>query len=569
MPALRYSNSPSPITYYTSNSHPVSSQPSEPSSHHHGAVMDTTRSTVLNSPPSSPYMSHLRRRHSHDVRYQYSHQVSSQQHQDHHQQQTLARSTIETYSLPQSIVENESQLGRVPPLNNRPYQQQHYSEGNGDFNSRQGFEQASSSRYGYGNGYGQQQRVQYLRPSSFASSSAAAEEASFQHLVASRQQAQLQQQQHQHQHQHYQYHLNRYQRQLHLRPIVPAPSGPDSTSSTSLQQHHHQQYHHQTIQSNRSNSVDHNSISGGHNSSLSNNTHASQLNISPSLHPQFRAKALVYDDYRTRNCKCRIRDIACLGCGNTLGYHVTQPCESCLEACNNGHFWMFHSDAVTCTERYLPKASSPTRYRKIDGSRNSGSRDESNLHSSSSSSSPITIIASTPTSLSSSFAQEPDPSLRRHTSIHDMEYYNAVNAGIYSNQRSYCSDYSVNEDDESETEEKPQVMLWAALHAQEERYLQQMQQQLLIQQQYQLQMQQRMLQYQQPQREQEEQGDRQQLEDQQQQQSNSVPISFTSIISPPTVGSRYHSMISTTISNASMMLWDEGKYMNQYEQICR
>ncbi|KAF9918113.1 Protein fam72a, partial [Linnemannia zychae] len=111
-------------------------------------------------------------------------------------------------------------------------------------------------------------------------------------------------------------------------------------------------------------------------------------NISPSLHPQFRAKAvcrltckscltdvcmrgmkailladsrielystdrppkgvqLVYDDYRTRNCKCRIRDVACLGCGNTLGYHVTQPCESCLEACNNGHFWMFHSDGVS------------------------------------------------------------------------------------------------------------------------------------------------------------------------------------------------------------------------------
>ncbi|KAI8353043.1 protein FAM72, partial [Mortierella sp. GBAus27b] len=60
---------------------------------------------------------------------------------------------------------------------------------------------------------------------------------------------------------------------------------------------------------------------------------------------------LVYDDYRTRNCKCRIRDVACLGCGNTLGYHVTQPCESCLRACNNGHFWMFHSDSVSCTER--------------------------------------------------------------------------------------------------------------------------------------------------------------------------------------------------------------------------
>ncbi|KAK3818871.1 MAG: FAM72 protein-domain-containing protein [Benniella sp.] len=93
-------------------------------------------------------------------------------------------------------------------------------------------------------------------------------------------------------------------------------------------------------------------------------------NISPSLHPQFRAKAacrltckscladvcmrgmkaILLADSRvelystdrppkgTRYCKCRIRDVACLGCGNTLGYHVTQPCESCLKACNNGCF---------------------------------------------------------------------------------------------------------------------------------------------------------------------------------------------------------------------------------------
>ena len=49
---------------------------------------------------------------------------------------------------------------------------------------------------------------------------------------------------------------------------------------------------------------------------------------------------LVFDDYRTRNCHCRIRDVACLGCGNVIGYHVTQPCEPCMDACNNGHFWM-------------------------------------------------------------------------------------------------------------------------------------------------------------------------------------------------------------------------------------
>jgi hypothetical protein len=37
--------------------------------------------------------------------------------------------------------------------------------------------------------------------------------------------------------------------------------------------------------------------------------------------------------------------------GNVIGYHVTQPCTGCLEACNNGHFWMFLSSCVTATER--------------------------------------------------------------------------------------------------------------------------------------------------------------------------------------------------------------------------
>ncbi|KAJ1559879.1 Protein fam72a, partial [Nowakowskiella sp. JEL0078] len=60
---------------------------------------------------------------------------------------------------------------------------------------------------------------------------------------------------------------------------------------------------------------------------------------------------LVNEDYITRNCQCRIRDVACLGCGNVVGYHVTQPCETCLEACNNGHFWMFHVDQVGSSER--------------------------------------------------------------------------------------------------------------------------------------------------------------------------------------------------------------------------
>jgi hypothetical protein len=60
---------------------------------------------------------------------------------------------------------------------------------------------------------------------------------------------------------------------------------------------------------------------------------------------------LVNEDYRTRNCHCRVRDCACLGCGNVIGYHVTQPCEPCMESCNNGHFWMFHCTEVGSKDR--------------------------------------------------------------------------------------------------------------------------------------------------------------------------------------------------------------------------
>lgn len=68
---------------------------------------------------------------------------------------------------------------------------------------------------------------------------------------------------------------------------------------------------------------------------------------------------LVNDDYQTRNCQCRIRDVACLGCGNVIGYHVTQPCETCMEACNNGHFWMFHVQEVASTDRLNSSGTKP------------------------------------------------------------------------------------------------------------------------------------------------------------------------------------------------------------------
>ncbi|CAG8484241.1 3626_t:CDS:2 [Diversispora eburnea] len=37
--------------------------------------------------------------------------------------------------------------------------------------------------------------------------------------------------------------------------------------------------------------------------------------------------------------------------GNVIGYHITQPCHQCMESCNNGHLWMFHTAVVTSQER--------------------------------------------------------------------------------------------------------------------------------------------------------------------------------------------------------------------------
>ncbi|XP_016085426.1 protein FAM72A-like isoform X2 [Sinocyclocheilus rhinocerous] len=37
--------------------------------------------------------------------------------------------------------------------------------------------------------------------------------------------------------------------------------------------------------------------------------------------------------------------------GNVVGYHVVAPCKPCLLSCNNGHFWMFNSEAVSTINR--------------------------------------------------------------------------------------------------------------------------------------------------------------------------------------------------------------------------
>ncbi|KAH3881137.1 protein FAM72A-like [Dreissena polymorpha] len=60
---------------------------------------------------------------------------------------------------------------------------------------------------------------------------------------------------------------------------------------------------------------------------------------------------LTDDRFRTDRCFCQIQDIACLQCGNVVGYHVSMPCRPCLESQNNGHFWMFYRHSIIPHQR--------------------------------------------------------------------------------------------------------------------------------------------------------------------------------------------------------------------------
>ncbi|XP_066456287.1 protein FAM72A isoform X2 [Eleutherodactylus coqui] len=60
---------------------------------------------------------------------------------------------------------------------------------------------------------------------------------------------------------------------------------------------------------------------------------------------------LVGSCYHCDACRCKLKNIACLRCGNEVGYHVVIPCKPCLSSCNNGHLWMFHSQHVHSINR--------------------------------------------------------------------------------------------------------------------------------------------------------------------------------------------------------------------------
>lgn len=71
---------------------------------------------------------------------------------------------------------------------------------------------------------------------------------------------------------------------------------------------------------------------------------------------------LLEEDRMTQGCHCRIRDTACRSCGNVLGYHVSQPCDRCLDAKNNGHFWMFYSETIRAAERVDLRTGKPVHW---------------------------------------------------------------------------------------------------------------------------------------------------------------------------------------------------------------
>eukprot|EP00835_Amoeboradix_gromovi_P006742 NODE_865_length_3602_cov_0.156437.p2 type:complete len:141 gc:universal NODE_865_length_3602_cov_0.156437:1681-2103(+) len=55
--------------------------------------------------------------------------------------------------------------------------------------------------------------------------------------------------------------------------------------------------------------------------------------------------------YRRASCGCNLFDVACLRCGNIIGYYVKRPCEGCISG-HNGHFHVFLKEGVIAKECY-------------------------------------------------------------------------------------------------------------------------------------------------------------------------------------------------------------------------
>lgn len=50
--------------------------------------------------------------------------------------------------------------------------------------------------------------------------------------------------------------------------------------------------------------------------------------------------------YTSSVCNCKIKELSCSCCNNSVGYNVVAPCSYCLESKHNGHLVMFHTGNV-------------------------------------------------------------------------------------------------------------------------------------------------------------------------------------------------------------------------------
>ncbi|XP_028590199.1 protein FAM72A [Podarcis muralis] len=83
--------------------------------------------------------------------------------------------------------------------------------------------------------------------------------------------------------------------------------------------------------------------------------------------------------YFTEICKCKLKNVACLKCGNVVGYHVIAPCKPCLLSCNNGHFWMFHSQTVFGINRLDSSGTNLLLWGNLPDSEESADEDTSSI----------------------------------------------------------------------------------------------------------------------------------------------------------------------------------------------
>ncbi|KAJ2721033.1 Protein fam72a [Coemansia sp. Benny D115] len=100
-------------------------------------------------------------------------------------------------------------------------------------------------------------------------------------------------------------------------------------------------------------------------------------------------------------CDCHVQDIACLGCGNTVGYYIHRPCFRCLaqrlriKQRGFQHLWTFYQDNVFAVQREdehgepvgwedlpVPPAPTATAIRPSGNNANSRSHPQSNSSSS-------------------------------------------------------------------------------------------------------------------------------------------------------------------------------------------